>query len=92
MIDIQNIKQISPPLPKKQNAQLFSCSTNSGLRIADIRSLDVQDIKDKDYIELREKETKDEGNDMENVITHFFRTEYVFNLDQIEGIEIDTDN
>lgn len=40
----------------------------------------------------KKKETKDEGNDMENVITHFFRTEYVFNLDQIEGIKIDTEN
>lgn len=41
---------------------------------------------------ITKKETKDEGNDMENVITHFFRTEYVFNLDQIEGIEIETEN
>lgn len=53
--DIQNIKQILSKKPR--NALLFSFGINSGLRIADILSLDVKDVKDKDYIELREKKT-----------------------------------
>lgn len=40
----------------------------------------------------KKKETKDEGNDMENVITHFLGLNTFFNLDQIEGIKIDTEN
>lgn len=53
--DIQNIKRI---LSKKtRNALLFSFGINSGLRIADILSLDVKNVKGKGYIELREKKT-----------------------------------
>ncbi len=48
--DIQNIKRILSKKPR--NALLFSFGINSGLRIADILSLNV-----KDYIELREKKT-----------------------------------
>ncbi len=53
--DIQNIKRILSKKPR--NALLFSFGINSGLRIADILSLDVKDVKDKDYIEIREKKT-----------------------------------
>lgn len=53
--DIQNIKRILSKKPHK--ALLFSFGINSGLRIADILSLDVKDVKGKDYIELREKKT-----------------------------------
>ena len=53
--DIQNIKRILSKKPR--NALLFSFGINSGLRIADILSLDVKDVKGKDYIELREKKT-----------------------------------
>lgn len=53
--DIQNIKRILSKKP--HNALLFSFGINSGLRIADILSLDVKDVKGKDYIELREKKT-----------------------------------
>lgn len=52
---IQEMKQILAKKPR--NALLFSFGINSGLRIADILSLDVKDVKDKDYIELREKKT-----------------------------------
>ena len=52
---IQNIKRIFSKKPR--NALLFSFGINSGLRIADILSLDVKDVKGKDYIELREKKT-----------------------------------
>ena len=53
--DLQNIKRILSKKPR--NALLFSFGINSGLRIADILSLDVKDVKGKDYIELREKKT-----------------------------------
>jgi integrase len=55
MEKIQEMKQILAKKPR--NALLFSFGINSGLRIADILSLDVKDVKDKDYIELREKKT-----------------------------------
>lgn len=55
MEKIQEIKQILSKKPR--NALLFSFGINSGLRIADILSLDVKDVKDKDYIELREKKS-----------------------------------
>ncbi len=51
----QEMKQISAK--KLRNTLLFSFGINSGLRIADILSLDVKDVKGKDYIELREKKT-----------------------------------
>lgn len=35
---------------------------------------------------------KDEESDGEEVITSFFKTEKVFNLDQIEGLEVKTEN
>ena len=54
--DIQNIKRILSKKPR--NTLLFSFGINSGLRIADILSLDVKDVKGKDYIELREKKTR----------------------------------
>lgn len=53
--DIQNIKRILSKKPR--NALLFSFGINSGLRIADILSLDVKDVKGKDYIELIEQKT-----------------------------------
>ncbi len=49
---IQEMKQILAKKPR--NTLLFSFDINSRLRIADILSLNV---KDKDYIELREKKT-----------------------------------
>ncbi len=52
---IQEMKQILAKKPR--NALLFSFGINSGLRIADILSLDVKNVKDKDYIELSEKKT-----------------------------------
>ena len=39
-----------------------------------------------------EKENESESDGKDFAITHFFRTESVFNLDQIEGISFDADN
>jgi len=45
---------------KKQNFRkflLFNVGTNSGLRISDILSLNVKDVKNKNYIDIVEKKT-----------------------------------
>ena len=53
--DIQKIKKILAKKPR--DALLFSFGINTGLRISDILSLDVGNVKDRDYIEIREKKT-----------------------------------
>ena len=55
----KELKQVESIL-KKQNYRdllLFVLGTNSGLRISDILSLNVEDVRDKDYIEIVEKKT-----------------------------------
>lgn len=42
----------------KRNLLLFNLSINSGLRVSDILALNVSDVKDKAYIELREQKTR----------------------------------
>ena len=60
--DIQKIKKYL--VKKPRDALLFSFGINTGLRISDIGlrisdilSLDVGDVKGRDYIEIREKKT-----------------------------------
>lgn len=53
--DIQKIKKYL--VKKPRDALLFSFGINTGLRISDILSLDVGDVKGRDYIEIREKKT-----------------------------------
>ena len=53
---IEDIQKIKKYLAKKpRDALLFSFGINTGLRISDILSLDVGDVKGRDYIEIREK-------------------------------------
>lgn len=55
---IEDIQKIKKYLAKKpRNALLFSFGINTGLRISDILSLNVGGVKDRDYIEIREKKT-----------------------------------
>ena len=55
---IEDIQKIKKYLAKKsRDALLFSFGINTGLRISDILSLDVRDVKGRDYIEIREKKT-----------------------------------
>lgn len=55
---IEDIQMIKKYLAKKtRDALLFSFGINTGLRISDILSLDVWDVKGRDYIEIREKKT-----------------------------------
>ena len=42
----------------KRNLLLFNLGINSGLRVSDILALNVSDVKDKAYIELREQKTR----------------------------------
>ena len=53
--DIQKIKKYLAKKPR--DTLLFSFGINTGLRISDILSLDVGDVKGRDYIEIREKKT-----------------------------------
>ena len=53
--DIQKIKKYLAKKPR--DALLFSFGINTGLRISDILSLDVDDVKGRDYIEIRKKKT-----------------------------------
>lgn len=41
----------------ERNLLMFNLGINSGLRISDILALDVKDVKDKEYIAIREKKT-----------------------------------
>ena len=55
---IEDIQKIKKYLAKKpRDALLFSFGINTGLRISDILSLDIGDVKGRDYIEIREKKT-----------------------------------
>lgn len=53
--DIQKIKKYLAKKPR--DALLFSFGINTGLRISDILSLDVDDVNGRNYIEIREKKT-----------------------------------
>ena len=53
--DIQKIKKILSK--NKRNLLLFNLGINSGLRISDILAFNVCDVKDKEYIEIREQKT-----------------------------------
>ena len=55
---LDDIRKIKEYLSKKpRNALLFSFGINSGLRISDILALNVEDVRGKEYIEIREKKT-----------------------------------
>ena len=55
---IEDIQKIKKYLAKKpRDVLLFSFGINTGLRISDILSLDVGNVKGRDHIEIREKKT-----------------------------------
>lgn len=53
---IKKVKQILKN--SNRNYLLFLLGINSGLRISDILRLKVQDVKNKEYIEIKEQKTK----------------------------------
>lgn len=58
--DLEKIKSICAYLKKtnKRNYILFIMGIYSGLRISDMLSLRIRDVKNKEYINIREKKTK----------------------------------
>ena len=56
--DKEKIAQMKKLLSNnKRNLLLFNLGINSGLRVSDILALDIKDVKDKTFIELREQKT-----------------------------------
>ncbi len=56
--DKEKIAQMKKVLSSnKRNLLLFNLGINSGLRVSDILALDIKDVKDKTFIELREQKT-----------------------------------
>ena len=56
--DKEKIAQMKKILSNnKRNLLLFNLGINSGLRVSDILALDIKDVKDKTFIELREQKT-----------------------------------
>lgn len=56
--DLENLKKIENILSKNQRDLLFfTVGTNCGLRISDILALNVEDVRNKNYIQLKEKKT-----------------------------------
>lgn len=43
---------------KKRDLLLFVMGTNTGLRVSDILALNIQDVKDKNFVELIEKKDR----------------------------------
>lgn len=42
----------------KRNQLIFAIGVNTGLRVSDILALDISDVKNKTYVEIRERKTK----------------------------------
>lgn len=57
--EIKDIRNVENILRKKNSRDLllFTVGTNSGLRISDILKLNVGDVRNKEYITLREQKT-----------------------------------
>lgn len=56
--NIEKLKKVEKILSKNERDLLFfTVGTNCGLRISDILSLNVGDVRDKSYIQLTEKKT-----------------------------------
>lgn len=55
----KKLKQIEHFLRKRnpRDLLLFTMGTNTGLRVSDILALNVDDVKNKDYIDITEKKT-----------------------------------
>lgn len=56
----KTISLIEKELGKRniRNQLIWVLGINSGLRVSDILSLNIEDVKDKNYIEIKEKKTK----------------------------------
>lgn len=56
--NLKDLKKVEQILSKnKRDLLLFTVGTNCGLRVSDILSLNVEDVKGKNYIQLTERKT-----------------------------------
>ena len=58
--EIKSIEKVKRILKRQsiRNALIFILGINSGLRISDLLALNVEDVREKAYIEVKEKKTK----------------------------------
>ena len=56
----REISLIEKELSKRsvRNQLIWVLGINSGLRVSDILALNIEDVKDKNYVEIKEKKTK----------------------------------
>ena len=56
----REISLIEKELSKRsiRNQLIWVLGINSGLRVSDILALNIEDVKDKNYIEIKERKTK----------------------------------
>ena len=54
--DIEAVKEYLASYSKRKQL-IFAIGVNTGLRVSDILALDISDVKNKTYIEIREKKT-----------------------------------
>lgn len=69
-MECKNMKNLSEPIKDKKQVQaveeylasyskrnrlIFAIGVNTGLRVSDILGLDISDVKNKTYVEIREK-------------------------------------
>lgn len=55
--NLSDLRKVEKILSKNQRDLLFTIGTNCGLRVSDILSLNVEDVRGKNYIQLIEKKT-----------------------------------
>lgn len=85
--NVDDIREIKEYLSKnKRNLLLFSLGINSGLRISDILALNVSDVKNKEFIEIKEKKTNKYKRFPLNKNLQIEITDYVKNKDDEEPL------
>lgn len=62
----------------KRNQLIFAIGVNTGLRVSDILALDISDVKNKTYVEIREKKTGKykrfpSNNKLKNLIREYLK-------------------
>ena len=83
--EIDKVKKILA-IKSKRNLLLFLLGINSGLRISDILKLKIKDVKNKQYIEIKEQKT---GKCRKFLITNSYKTllkEYINDKNEDEWL------
>jgi integrase len=84
--DKEKIKEIKKILKKKsyRNYMIFVLGINTGLRIGDLLSLKVEDVKNKTHIIIKEQKTLKNKQFLINKVLRQELTEYMKNMDNNE--------